>query len=173
MATKPKKSTPQHSFGVRGPTETPEQVSVIEPGQLRRFRVKLRVSGGLPTQRYEFEFATSSDGKAKCGLICRLRDQEIKARTVALPEAVLFRLIGQIDPARLAQSDLRAPQIPPDSLVGHLEITIGRQKTLKLFMADKEQAKTAGYEIEAPLAKAIDAIYDCAENILGMKTVRP
>jgi hypothetical protein len=143
------------------------------PEQGRDLRVRLDVEGGLHEERYELRFDASGAGDSSAALRSVLAGKEVAPATGKLPARSRTQLLRALDVPQLARAAAAPPWIPPDSLIGTLEITDGEQRVNVVFMADTEQARTAGFELPPPLQKAVDTIYSLAARQLGERDVRP
>ncbi len=138
--------------------------------------VRLRVTGGVSGERYEFEFMADAAGN----VVSRVRD-ELKQRdaTAARPEQRRpdpdqFRnLARSIDVGAIVRADRPATGFPPDSVVGFLEISDGEQVESFPFLADQDQATRAQASAPEPLAQAVDAVYKAAAAYLDLEDVKP
>lgn len=144
-----------------------------DPKRGRDIHVRLDVEGGQHDERYEFHFDATAAGEATAGLRSELADKTLRAQTAKLPPRSRTQLLRALDVAELARAARVRPRIPPDSLIGRLEVTDGEQRVTAVFMADPEQARTAGFELPPELAKAVDTIYTLAARQLGEQDVRP
>lgn len=135
--------------------------------------VRLNVEGGQHEERYEFRFDASGAGEIECGLKCKLSGRAYESKITKLTSRDFASLLQTIDTEKLAEASKVTPRIPPDSLVGRLQVTDGNQEVSIIFMADPEQAKTAGYEPPPQVAKVIDKIYKLGAKKLGTDNVRP
>lgn len=136
-------------------------------------RIEMSVSGGMPAERYEFHFVATSGGEGQCRLRCHLTERDYEAKSLQLSQEEMARMIGNVDAPQLMRSAAPQVQIPPDSLIGRLQISDGEQTAQFIFMADPGQAETAGYEMPPQLAQLTDTIYDMAQQQLGAEDVRP
>ena len=163
--------TPQQAPVVEKPRAHLQEV-LLDPRGLRDVQVRLTISGGLPEERYELRFDTE-DGKVNCAL-ARAEDGEKRcAESRELSDGELRELFERMDLSQLLKSDLPPPRIPPDSLVGRLELSAGQKPVTLYFMADPSQAQHAGVEPPPPLAKAIEAIYGIGSRVLGVERLAP
>jgi len=139
----------------------------------REIRVRLDVEGGQHEDRYEFRFEAAGSGEVESRFRSKLRSREYGPKTGELAPRDFTGLLRTIDVGELLEAAKAMPRIPPDSLVGRLLVSDGRQEVSVIFMADPEQAKTAGYEAPATLEKAVERIYALADRNLGAKDIRP
>lgn len=135
--------------------------------------VRLNVEGGVREERYEFRFDASGGGEVECGLICAMSKRDHAPKASKITAAEFAKLLKSVDIDRLAEAAKAVPRIPPDSLIGRLQVTDGQQEVTIIFMADPEQAKTAGYEPPPEVARLVDSIYKQAAKQLGVRNARP
>jgi hypothetical protein len=156
------------------PGELVKKVSegISDPERARDLRVALWVEGGAPSERYEFHFEASGSGEARAGMKNEATGREAKPRTIELEPSDFSDLLRTLDVRRLIRAAGQQQRIPPDSVIGRLEISDGEQRVSTVFMADAEQAKDAGYELPREVAQAVDRIYDLAARQLDEKDVR-
>jgi hypothetical protein len=144
----------------------------ITDEESERIKVRLSIHGGIASERFDLDLAASGEGEMQFNLACALSKRRID--TVAL----------RIEPRRLADmlkflarptSALYARRggFPPCSLIGRLEVDVGGKSNTLYFMADQEQAKTAGYEPPDEVMRVVEMLYREAEAGLGIDSVRP
>jgi hypothetical protein len=146
---------------------------VSDPESARDLRIALLVEGGAPSERYEFAYEVAGSGEATARMRNELTGRDTQSRTIELARDDFVELLRTIDVSQLLRAADKAHPIPPDSVIGRLEISDGEQRVATVFMADAEQAKDAGYEVPAAIAKAVERIYDLAAKQLDEKDVRP
>jgi hypothetical protein len=146
---------------------------VSDPASARDLRISLLVEGGAPSERYEFAYEAAGSGEATARMRNELTGREARSRTVELAPGDFAELLSTIDVSQLLRAADKAHPIPPDSVIGILELSDGAQRVSTVFMADAEQARDAGYEIPPAIAKAVERIYDLAAKQLDEKDVRP
>ena len=139
----------------------------------RLLSVRMTVRGGLPSQKYSFEFAASGDGAA----ICRFEDQlrkrkgaEVTART-SLGDKEFVQLLKKLQPA--LERPTEVPSFLPDTVVGILEISDGTVVRRIYFAADPEQAKTQGKVPPREVLRAAEAVYAAGARLSGSRNVKP
>jgi hypothetical protein len=145
---------------------------VTDPEHARDLRVSLWVEGGAPSERYEFHFEAVGTGEAKAHMRNEITGREPAPRAIELAPSEFSDLLRTLDVRRMIRAAGQPPRIPPDSVIGKLEISDGEQRVSTVFMADAEQAKDAGYELPREVANAVDRIYDLAARQLD-EDVRP
>ena len=136
-------------------------------------RIGLHVEGGLADERYDFDFEAWGTGVASSALSCRMTGRSPQPKQGTLSAKELTELLGKVNVEALAEAARRTPRFPPDSLVGRLEVGNETQRVSVLFMADPEQARSAGYEPPRAVRELTAAIYDLAAKQLHEKTVAP
>jgi hypothetical protein len=136
-------------------------------------RVRLDVDGGPHDERYHFHFTTTGAHEAEAELHDRLRDRSVKRRPARLAAGDMTSLLKAIDVDGLVAASRIRPMIPPDSLVGRLRVGDGEQEVTVVFMADPEQARSAGYEPPGAVSRVVDRIYELGAKAVGAKDVRP
>ena len=163
------------------PSATPPQASLLDRISLaiddeqsrRRLSVKMTVRGGLPSQRYAFEFAATGDGAATCRVDDQLRTQKADSRdartTIAGKDFV--ELLKKLRPA--LERPTEAPSFLPDTVVGILEVSDGNAVRRIYFAADPEQARTQGRVPPREVQQAVDAVYAAGALLTGMRNIKP
>jgi len=139
----------------------------------REIRIRLEVEGGQHDERYRFLFSTSGSEEAEAGLYDGLRNVAIEPARSKLARNDLTSLLKSVDIEGLAVASRIRPTIPPDSLVGRLRVGDGEQEVTVVFMADREQARSVGYEPPAAVAELVNRIYALGAKAVGAKDVRP
>jgi len=149
------------------------QRALADPELAQNVRLRLEVSGGAHGERYDLRFDSTGDGTARIALTDEMTDRRYEARTIKLPPDTVRQLANQIDvSAVVAYAQANVP-IPPCSLVGRLEISYGDRTFSTIFMADEEQARTAGYRLPPQTEHVINAIYELAAKQIGADSIRP
>jgi len=167
------KQEPTAAPSVPGTLVRKVSAGVSDPDSARDLRVALWVEGGAPSERYEFSFEAAGSGEASAGMRNEATGREARARTIELERGDFTDLLRTLDVRNLIRLAGRPQRIPPDSVIGRLEISDGEQRVSSVFMADPEQAKDAGYEVPQAVADAVDRIYDLAARQLDEKDLRP
>lgn len=145
----------------------------VEPRAQAGIRVRLDVEGGSMPDRYEFHFEATGAGDVQSSVVDGLRGLEAVRRVGQVPEADIREIFKSLDVADLEDVRRRLPPIPPDSTIGILTVSAGRDEETITFMADEGQAETAGFELPPNLRRAVDGIYAVAARQLERETVRP
>jgi hypothetical protein len=138
--------------------------------------VRLVASGGVRSERYEFEYRIDASGNISTWLHDELRERHVegqrKQEVRADPDA--FRaLVESIDVDALLREESPAAGFPPDSVVGRLEISDGEQSASFAFLADYQQASRAGRQANESLRRVVDAIYRSAAAHLDTEDLAP
>jgi hypothetical protein len=144
----------------------------------RSFSIRLRIAGGVRSQQYSFEFVATGEGRAECRFACaasgRAGDSTeagtAKARPTLSPQEFLS-LLRKVE--AVARQPRAQPRFPPDTLVGILEISDGREVHRVYFAADPDQAETLGLTPPAELLAAVNAIYALGAKLTGQRSVKP
>jgi hypothetical protein len=176
MSTGPDESAKSYPAGAPvSPAQLAQTLkqAVKDPEARAPISVRLDIEGGQREDRYEFHFAAAGSGEAEAALLCNLRGRVFEPRRAQLDEGELAGLLETIDARSLAEASKARARIPPDSLVGRLRVSDGRQEMIVFFMADPEQARTAGYEPPAGIARVVDQIYALGAKALETEDVRP
>lgn len=134
--------------------------------------VRMTVSGGVEGERYDFHFTASSKG-VESGLQDQFSDRDYGSRDYKAPQEAFDQVLETVNVRELAMAKEQEFLFPPDSLVGQLLISGGDQVIRTVFMADPDQAETAGYEMPPYLEKTIDTVYDLAAKMMDVEDVRP
>jgi len=144
--------------------------AVGAPSEHGNVHVRMEIDGAIPGERYRFAFIAHPSGIAQFEMSS---EPSKRAHKRDAAELAFDQLVRRIDVASLINADIPPPRFPPDSLVGRLELSDGRQQRVFYFMADVEQARTAGHAMDSHLARAVEAIYDEAARQLGTDDIRP
>jgi hypothetical protein len=165
----------------RQPTSTPPPTSlrdrlsaaISDEASRRQIVVRMTVRGGLPSQRYRFEFEAKGDGSAACRLEDQLKKRPIaegKAKR-ALEDREFVALLRRLEPALARPRE--TPLFLPDTLVGILDVSDGSSIERLYFAADPEQARAQNKVPEPALQQAIDAVYAAGASLSGVRNVKP
>jgi hypothetical protein len=118
------------------------------PEKLRDLRIALTVSGGMPDERYDLRFVARGDGEVACGLDSGTTPAALGMQSKRLSVQEMAGLIDRMRLADLLETDVSMPRIPPDSLVGRIEIAAqGGEPLVIYFMADESGANCGGCDI--------------------------
>ena len=136
-------------------------------------KVRLSIHGGTRDERFDLDLEASGDGEMKCNLACAISKRHVDdARVRIEPERVLG-VADQLRAVTKRADAVRQGGFPPCSLIGKLDVEMQGDSTTIFFMADPEQARTAGYEPPGEVMRAAEMLYEAAEKGLGMDRVRP
>lgn len=159
------------------PTESPlsaERVRQVldDPKARQQVRFRLTVSGGMPSD--STPFSLDLDGRGAIA-VARAEAAGGKPReeTGRIEEEAVVRLLREVDGAAFAAAAAPRVRIPPDSLVGRLEISLGGEVQQILFMADEEQARTAGFHVPPQIERLIDDLYRMGGTVAGTASLKP
>lgn len=145
----------------------------VAPKDLSGLRVTLDIEGGSADDRYEFHFEGTGTGDTQVGIKNRLRQLEILPRVGEVSVDDMTDVFTSLDVGQMTALGRSLPPIPPDSTVGILTVSDGRQEATIVFMADEGQAETAGYELPDDLGRAVDKIFEIGAKHLELESVRP
>ena len=145
----------------------------VAPKDLSGLRVTLDIEGGSADDRYEFHFEGTGTGDTQVGVKNRLRQLEIFPRVGEVSVDDMTDVFTSLDVGQMTALGRRLPPIPPDSTVGILTVSDGRQEATIVFMADEGQAETAGYELPDDLRRAVDKIFEIGAKQVELESVRP
>ena len=138
-----------------------------------KVRVVLTVSGGLPEDRVDMKVALTGDGRMRleqpalgntADAASGAKAKRSAAREQVTPEEHkvdargLIKRLAAVDGEALMEAEQHKP-IPPDSLVGRLTIEAGERSREIVFMADPEQARTAGHRLPPALEEVVEELY--------------
>ncbi len=145
----------------------------VAPADVSGIRIRLEVTGGSAAERYEFKFEVHGPGEFTTTLLDRMRKTEKDIRFGKVSREDVARILKSVDARRLAEAARVTRPIPPDSVVGRLTIADGREEVSVVFMADPDQAKTAGVRLDPALGETVERIYRLAARHLKVKRVKP
>jgi hypothetical protein len=136
-------------------------------------RVTLDVDNGHAAERYHFHYEANASGDVEVSLTDAFRDLTEERAKGTDAQADVASILEMVD---VEQLDFQARQVhrfPPGSLIGRLTISDGTNRVTHLFMADAEQAKTAGIEPDPQIREILEKIYEAGASQLGRKDIRP
>lgn len=136
-------------------------------------RVTLDVDNGHAAERYHFHYEANTSGVVEVSLTDAFRDLAEERATGAGARAEVASILEMVDIERLDFQARQVHRFPPGSLIGRLTISDGTNRVTHLFMADEEQAKTAGIEPDPVLQEILEKIYEAGASQLGRKDIRP
>lgn len=154
----------QPSPGARPPAPRPQTTDSGGP------RISVRIDGGPRGEEYRFHFDADAGGVVLLQFKSDLAGRQVDASRGTLAPAEFERLMRGAAVGRLKAASRAGPvRIPPCSLVGVLEVFDGRERVRVTFMADREQARQAGYRMPAAVSQVTERIYTLAARQLGLK----
>ncbi|MGH8950771.1 MAG: hypothetical protein ACRDX9_05040 [Acidimicrobiia bacterium] len=136
-------------------------------------RVTLDIEGGSADDRYEFRFEGTGTGDTQVEVKNRLRQVEVSPRVGEVSVDDMTEVLTSLDVGQMTALSRSMPTIPPDSTVGVLTVSDGRQEATIVFMADEGQAETAGFELPDDLRRAVDKIFEIGAKQVELESVRP
>lgn len=145
----------------------------VAPKDPTGLRVTLDIEGGSAADRYEFHFEGTGTGDIQIELRDRLRQLEIFPGVGGVSVDDMTEVLSSLDIAQMAALSRSLPPIPPDSTVGILTVSDGRQDATIVFMADEGQAETVGFELPEDLRRAVDKIFEIGARQVELESVRP
>jgi hypothetical protein len=133
-------------------------------------RISVRIDGGPRGEEYRLHFEAAAGGAILLNYKSDLADRQVDGSRGTLAPAEFDRLLrgANLRQLRTARRAL-PPRIPPCSVIGVLEIFDGRERVEVMFMADREQAREAGYRMPPAVSRLVDRIYTIAARQLGLK----
>lgn len=152
------------------------KAAITDPGSRPRAYIRLRASGGVRGEAYDFEFRIDSHGRVQAHLLDELKGRRHLSPAVAdqEPDPKLFVSLAQkLDIEALMHVDAPSGGFLPDSVVGRLEVSDGEQTATFLFQADEQQAGRVRQHVPDALRKAIDAVFRAAAVTLRVDDLRP
>jgi hypothetical protein len=153
-----------------GSALTSEQLerTLSDPRSRAAVRFTLTVSGGLPGEFAPVALTVDGSGEVRFSRGQREQLEEAPERSARVDEGAVRDLFALIHADDFAAASERRVPIPPDSLVGVLEVEAAGAREQIVFMADEEQAKTAGFRLPERLARLIGRM-----TAIGEETVVP
>lgn len=134
-------------------------------------RISVRIDGGPRGEEYRFHFEVGAGGAVLLDYKSDLAGRQVDGSQKTLANAEFDRLMRAVDIRQLrAASRARPARIPPCSVVGTLEVLDGRERVEVIFMADREQARQAGYRMPPAVSRLTERIYTIAAQQLGLKS---
>jgi hypothetical protein len=166
------KQSPGADFSPQGDIRGPLLAAVQDPQRRRQVRVALTVGGGMPEEPYELRFESYGSGELSCGLVTP-QARQMRLERASLSEKEASDLLGRMNLIELVRAEPPMPRIPPDSLVGRLEVSADGEPMVIYFMADPGQARDAGQPPPPPVTRTVQAIYQACERVLGNRWKAP
>lgn len=145
-------------------------------------KMKLVLTGGLPEDRFPLTMVIDGAGTmtmepppgAEPEQSAKGKKKKDEAGVVQrdFDARPLLKGLVRMDDDTLLLAENRKP-IPPDSLIGRLTVEAGGYANETVFMADPEQARTAGHTVPPALEQVIDRFYSLGAEALGRKSLKP
>lgn len=136
-------------------------------------RVRLRIGGGAPSQRYQLEFEVAATGEARALLRDELTDRRAQAEPGRLEPGEVQRLLGTIDEVALLRTEPVQPAFLPDTVVGILEVSDGSDLYRTYFIADPAQAEAQERPPPEAVRAVVEQIYELVARLLDIEDPRP
>lgn len=140
-----------------------------DPETRRQISIRLSVGGGLPGRFEPFSVEVDGTGAVTFARTGEGRAEPSAQLSTRVGEDVVRHLLREVGAEDIAAAAERRVPIPPDSLVGLLEIQVGGSFDQVVFMADDEQAQTARFHLAEPLRRLVDDMVRIAEEASGSK----
>lgn len=165
----------EKQFPSDGPPSLPDLAhdEGVEIDEGPAVRIVLDVDNGHAAERYHFRFDGSSTGRSEVRLTDAFREVADERATGTDARETVTRALDLVDFGQLAFRARTRPRIPPGSLVARLTIARGAEQVKHIFMADEEQAKTAGVEPDPRLSELLESLYEAGAKQLGRDDIRP
>jgi hypothetical protein len=173
MSERENKSSPSGTPFAPAELTAKVRQAVEEPKARHNIRIRLEIEGGQHEEHYRFLFATTGGEETEAGLRDNLRNVAVEPKRTKLAGRDITSLLKTIDVEGLVDAARIRPSMPPDSLVGRLHVGDGEQEVIVVFMADREQARSAGYEPPPAVSRVVDEIYRLGAKAVGAKEIRP
>ncbi len=163
----------------QGPESGPPALAVTDgvdglaPADDTPVRVTLDVDNGHAAERYHFHYEASTTGAVAVELTDAFRDVTAAKAKGADDKERVASILEKVDLERLQFRARQEYRFPPGSLIGRLTISDGTNQVTHLFMADEEQAKTAGIEPDTQLKEILETIYEAGAAQLDRDDIRP
>lgn len=142
-----------------------------DPEARRKARFRLTISGGMPSEVQPFSL--DLDGRGQIAVTRFEAAGAAREDTGRVDETVVLRLLRDLGAAAIATATPPRVRIPPDSLIGRLEISLGGDAQQIVFMADEEQARTAGFHLSPPVGRLIEDLYRIGGEVAGTASLKP
>lgn len=149
------------------------QAALFESDAGKSLYVKLRVSGGVASQAYLFDFEATGRGEAHCEMHCNLTGRKGRSKRTRLEKKAFAALLKKIYDSSVLDAPQERRQFLPDTLVGRLEVSDGENEYVTYFAADVEQARVQDCLPSEPLQRAVDAIYAAGSKLVDLRSVKP
>ncbi len=170
---KEEKFTPSQQPDLALPLTETVHRALEDPEAARDVRIELQIGGGLATQSYRFEFEASGGGVARCNLNCELSGRRAGREKAEAEHGMFTELLTAILDSGVLELPPPGPPFLPDTVVGCLTISDGRNVSRYYFAADPDQAQVQDRPTPEALLKAVDAVYSAGARMLDMDTVKP
>jgi hypothetical protein len=138
-----------------------------------QLQISLRVSGGAPSQRHQFNFTVAGGGRMSSRLDSDFGNRHAAVDEERLQDNDIVELVRRLRDSEILDLAPQQPRFLPDTLVGMLDITRGPSTFRVYFAADADQAAVQGKPVPEPVRAATAAIYDMAAAWLAVESVAP
>lgn len=167
-----KKAKPDLDFQLSLPLSQLIHQSLKDDELRKKTKISLNVSGGLPSQRYQYRFEATGDGSGESYLECMLKNRKIDKK-FSMKLDRYDALLKKIYQSGVLEMPQEQPQFLPDTIVGCLEVKIVEFSFRTYFAADEDQAKVQNKISTPQLKRAVEAIYKEGALILKKRSVKP
>ncbi|MBT8363214.1 MAG: hypothetical protein KJP23_00815 [Deltaproteobacteria bacterium] len=167
-----KKAKPDLQYQPSPPLSRLIRQSLKDDELRRQVKISLHVSGGQPSQRYQYRFEAAGDGSGESYLECRLTDRKT-GKKFSMESDRFGTLLTKIHQSGVLEMPQEQPQFLPDTVVGCLEVRILETSYRTYFAADEDQAKVQNKSTTPALKRVVEAIYKEGSRLLKQRSVKP
>lgn len=156
-----------------GPLHESLEAALTDREARERLSIELRVSGGLPAQRYRYNFRASGGGELVAGIEDATRQRRSTPKAARLDDRDMQELLTAVRRSGVLNLRQDAPSFLPDTVVGKLTISDGETTQVYYFIADEAQAETQGQPPPPAVKEVVDIIYRLGGQMLDMPSLKP
>lgn len=135
-------------------------------------QIRLRVYGGMPSERLDFTLRVRDVDSVEVRLIDRLHDRA--ASRSATPGGSRLDVVrGAIARGDFLRLQTTLPAVLPDSVIGELRMTAGPVAGEWRFVADTDQADAMGDSAPLALVEGVAPLMTLGKELLELEAVSP
>jgi hypothetical protein len=119
----------------------------------KEHQITYRVAGGPPTRRLAYTLEISGTGSVTCHIVDQLKEHRMRTFKSSFSADKVIQIFQELLESRLLENVDTGGGFLPDSLVGSITVEDGISRITYYFLADEQQRRNQGFELNPSLAK--------------------
>lgn len=126
--------------------------------------VVYRVSGGMPSQRIEYEIAVDSVDGARVSRYNARTSRDVERTSISGEDLDVAGVLNLIGTGLFSLASASSEQRLPDALLGSLTISVDGAEETFYFVPELEQRRASGEVFAPPMEQALTRLWDIANG---------